>query len=148
MRLKTFNRYHHSEYYLSCGTIAVSLITGKTPEEVKLNLNNLRRKNNWTEAKIYKEWDFMYWYEALELIKTFTRRTKTVYPRYNPPLNKLRLSKKQTYLVCTTNHLQVVKGDEIFDAYENGSLYPRTMKNHPWARRKVWCYQRLTSGKK
>lgn len=146
MKLKTFNRYDHFEGDISCGTVAISLITGQSPGETKRRLINLRRKEGWSEAKIRKNSDYTYWYEAIELVKRFGRKTKTVYPRYNPSLNKLvkTFKRGEVYLVCTTGHLSVVKDGYIYDAYNYAALRPKLAKDHPWARRKTWCYRRLT----
>jgi len=144
MKLKTFNRYEHPESAISCGTVAVSLITGEAPEKTQERLNNLRRKANWPFDKIFQEENWMYWSEALALTNRFGRKRKVVNPRYNPPLIKLSGKfSRGTYLVMTTNHLQVVKDGLIYDAFYNGSCFPVKIKNHDANRRKVWAYKRL-----
>lgn len=148
MKLKTFNRYHFPDSDISCGTIAISLIIGKTPTETQQLLAKLRRKNNWSEAEIRKNTDYTYWYEAVELVKKYRAQTKTVYPRYSPPLYKAykKFKRGETYLVCTTNHLQVMKDGWVYDACHNGSQWPVPIKRHDLKRRKTLCYLRLTSG--
>lgn len=148
MKLRTFNRYDHSWFDISCGTIAISLVTGETPRTTKYRLTTLRRDNGWSETKIRKSSDYTYWYEAVELLGRYTRKTKTVYPRYSPSLRNLSKTFKrgQVYLVCTTGHLSVVKDGLIYDSYDNSCQYPKAVKDHPWAKRKTWCYRRLTNG--
>jgi hypothetical protein len=144
MKLKTFNRYSHPESAISCGTVAVSLITGEAPEKIQERLNNLRRKNGWSPWKRLCDRHWMYWSEALTLTNRFGRKRKVVNPRYNPPLVKLSNKfSRGTYLVMTTNHLQVVKDGLIYDAFYNGSCFPVKIKNHDANRRKVWAYKRL-----
>ena len=149
MKLKTFNRYHFPCNDVSCGTIAVSLVTGKCPSETKRRLVNLRKKNGWSWNKICENSDYMYWYEALTLVGKLAKKTKTVYPRYAPPLRNVikKFKRGETYLVCTTDHLQVVKDGLIYDTWFNGSLNPHLADRHPWTKRKTWCYRRLTDEK-
>lgn len=149
MRLKTFNRYHFPDRDISCGTIAVSLVTGYCPSETKRRLTFLRNKNGWSCNKIFENSDYMYWDEAITLVGELAKNTKTVYPRYSPPLRNVvkKFKRGETYLVCTTGHLQVVKDGLIYDTYDNGSLFPFLATHHPWAKRKTWCYQRLTDKK-
>ncbi len=144
MKLKTFNRYAHPESAISCGTVAVSLITGKSPEEVQQLLGKLRQKENWTPEKIYRERKWMYWPEALKLTRRFGRKRRVVNPRYAPPLKKLADKfSRGTYLVMTTNHLQVVKDGLVYDAFYDGSSRGVKIKNHEINYRKTWSYKRL-----
>lgn len=149
MRLKTFSRYSFPDYDISCGTIAVSLVTGKCPSETKRRLTRLRTKRGWSWHKILVNSDYMYWYEAVTLVGKLAKNTKTRYPRYSPPLKNIikKFKRGETYLVCTTDHLQVVKDGLIYDTWFNGSLNPHLANHHPWAKRKTWCYRRLTDGK-
>lgn len=149
MRLKTFNRYHFPDHDISCGTIAVSLVTGKCPSETKRRLTRLRAKSGWSWHKIFVNSDYMYWDEAVTLVGKLAKNTKTIYPRYSPPLKNIikKFKRGETYLVCTTSHLQIVKDGLIYDAHGSGSQYPKAAERHPWARRKTHCYRRLTDKK-
>lgn len=144
MKLKTFNRYAHPESAISCGTVAVSLITGESPGEVQERLSDLRRKNGWSAWKTLCERQWMYWPEALTLTKRFGRKRKVVNPRYAPPLRKLADKfSRGTYLVMTTNHLQVVKDGLVYDAFYDGSQHGVKISKHEINRRKTWSYKRL-----
>jgi hypothetical protein len=141
MKLKTFNRYAFLDGEITCGTVAIALITGESPGAVKNRLNNLRRQNNWSEAKIQRESPWTYWHEAMQLISR-AAKTKTVYPCKNLPLREMKCFKKgETYLVCTTEHLQIVKDGMVYDTC--ACMRGRQIELHPWSKRKVWYYSRL-----
>lgn len=142
MKLKTFDRYKCKEKNLSCGIIALSLLRGEPPCVVKKRLASLRRKNNWSARQIRSNELFTYWYEADELTNELTK--KTTFARNKKSLkSRAKDFNKGTFLVCTTNHLQVIKDGLVFDACGNGSLFPRKIKEHPWANRRVYCWKKL-----
>lgn len=51
MKLKTFNRFDFPECDITCGTVAVSLITGEPVYKVQYRLSKLREKDGWPRAK-------------------------------------------------------------------------------------------------
>ena len=147
MKLKTFNRYDFPECDISCGTVAVSLITGEPVYEVQWRLKKLREAKNWPKQKIYNWRKYMTWDEALALTKNFGRKRKAVWPKKRPVLKNFQKFKRGTYLVFTTEHLQVIKNGKIFDAYYDNSLHGEPMTRHEANRRKIWAYKRLDKGK-
>lgn len=148
MKLKTFNRADYPECDISCGTVAVSLITGEPVYMVQRRLKKLREKNGWPARKIYHWRMYMTWDEALALTKAFGRKRKTVWPKKRPILKNFQKFKRGTYLVFTTEHLQVIKNGKIFDAFYNNSLTGKPVEWHEANRRKILAYKRLDKGKK
>lgn len=147
MKLKTFNRADFPECDISCGTVAVSLITGEPVYKVQYRLKKLREKRGWPARKIYYWRKYMTWDEALELTKGYGRKRKSVWPKTRPPLNKVDKFKRGTYLVFTTEHLQVIKNGRIFDAYYDNCLHGEPVSQHEANRRKIIAYKRLDKGR-
>ena len=147
MKLRTFNRYSFPEQDISCGTVAVALLTNQSPSNVKKKLDNLRRKQKWSPRKINSHNDYMYWDEAIELLGKKAKQTKTVVPRKAKSLKTINKFNRGTFLVCTTDHLQVIHDGLIYDTYENGCLWPTKIENHEWNRRKVICWKRVDAAK-
>lgn len=148
MKLKTFNRADFPECDISCGTVAVSLITGEPVYKVQYRLKKLRKKRGWPARKIYYWRKYMTWDEALALTKGFGRKRKTVWPKKRPVLKNFQKFKRGTYLVFTTEHLQVIKNGQIFDAFYNNSLTGEPIEWHEANRRKILAYKRLDKDKK
>ena len=148
MKLKTFDRYSHPEEDISCGTISVALVTGETPSQVTARLNNLRKSKGWSARKLRANHQWMYWDEAQALLKDFIRGARTVYPRRKIPLEKFykKFRPKEAYLVCTTEHLQIVKDGVIYDAF--ACRMGKQVEWHQESHKQVYCYIRLTGGKK
>jgi hypothetical protein len=147
MKLKTFNRADFPECDFSCGTVAVSLITGEPVYKVQWRLGKLRKSKNWPKKKIYAWRKYMTWDEALSLTKNFGRKRKTVWLKNRPILKSVDKFKRGTYLVFTTEHLQVIKNGVIFDAYYDNCLHGEPIEWHEANRRKTWGYKRLDKGK-
>jgi len=147
MTLNTFNRYDYPDCDFTCGTVAVSLITGEPVHIVQWRLKNLREKKGWPSRKIYNWRKYMFWDEALALTKDFGRKRKTVHPKNNPPLKKINKFKRGTYLVFTTEHLQVIKDGRVFDAYYYNCSHGQKVEYHDGNRRKTLAYKRLDKGK-
>jgi hypothetical protein len=147
MKLKTFNRADFPECDISCGTVAVSLITGEPVYKVQWRLKRLRESKGWTSRKAYNWRKYMTWDEALALTKDFGRKRKSVWLKKRPVLKTFQKFKRGTYLVFTTEHLQVIKNGQIFDAYYDNSLHGEHITRHEANRRKIWAYKRLDKGK-
>lgn len=89
----------------------------------------------------------MTWNEALALTKDFGRKRKSVWPKNRPILKKFQKFNRGTYLVYTTQHLQVIKNGQIFDAFYSNSLHGQHVTHHEGNRRKILAYKRLDKGK-
>jgi hypothetical protein len=146
MKIKTFNRADYPECDISCGSVAVSLITGEPVYIVQWRLRKLREKNDWPLRKIHNWRKYMTWAEALALTKDFGRERKTVQPKNRPALKNFQKFKRGTYLVFTTEHLQVIKNGKIFDAFDNNCLHGEPIERHQANRRRILAYKRLDKG--
>jgi hypothetical protein len=131
-----------------CGAVALSYVNGKLPKENVKDILEFRARNKpWKDEWVNRENYFddrehFYFNEAKHFFAPYMDFTKIKTPRGNPKLRKfIRKLPPQTFLVWTTEHIQIIKNRKIFDTIGANI----SIEDHWWANEPVRFYTRLIS---
>jgi len=119
-------------------SIALAMVTGKTPSVITNSILKTRIKNGWTKEKAWENTEWAYDYEFRPLLKKYMRGTKIVRPK-NKTVLDLK-GKKGQYIVAIKNHVLLLSDGKAFDI---GFTYGCKVQNFDQKNWKIYWYQRL-----
>ena len=141
----------HSSYIREgtpCGPTVLSFLNVKSAEKTIRPILKFRRKhkpwtNEWVEKNnYYNDYRYLYFNEVKHFFARHIKRVQT--PKKRQTFKSFIKDKKGTYLIWTTQHIQIVKDGRIFDT----SGQDITIGQHLWPNSWVKYYAKLIDKKK
>lgn len=148
MKLHPFNWWDHYNNDISCGTVALSVITGRKPKNLMRDILEYRRTHPLrpNQGKYYKGFEqdreFTYWHEALHFARKFVKKSRTVWAKYQETVESWAARhKKGSFLVIVHEHMLVLKNGRVYDTRSMGG----DITYHIWRDRQMVGWIKLCS---